>query len=213
MLTERFLGVAAAIMFSAGAASAASILTFNSVDAPTDTSSWTLSCTACDMLAFLDDDGNAYNPYPVFDLDGSFGTTGSAWYPVTGEGGPSNRNPNLAGDAAEEDFLKAVIAAMGDTVVTGSFQKTGSTTDPNTAPGSPTSAGDYLLWKGSQYAGVAKILSISEGNVFSFSGSNGLSHIAHMSTTPVIPLPASLPLLLAGLGLGGVIFRKRRSIG
>ncbi len=193
---------------SAGA-QAASVLTFNSVDAPTDAASWTLSCTACDMLAFLDNDGDAYDPYPTYSLAGSLGGVGSAF---TRTGGPTaSRNPNISGAALEEAFITAVASAQGETVIGGSFQKTESTSNINTGPGSPTDAGDYFLWKAGQYAGVAKLLSIQAGNMFSFSGTHGLSHVSHISTeTTPVPLPAAGWMLLAGIG-GLAAWRRKKA--
>ncbi len=206
-----FLSLLAAIFFAPVVH--ASTLTFNSV-ASGDDSSWTLECTDCNMLAFFEDDGEAYDSNGNFDLDGSLSLVGSAFTPVTGN--PNDLNPELTGASDEEIFLKAAATALGDSPISASFQKTESTMDPNAGSGTATDSGDYFLWKAGQYAGIAKILEIALDNEFTFTkfgNSSGLSHISHISTTTQqqpepVPLPAGLLLLISGLGVFAVMRRR-----
>ena len=130
------------------------------------------------MSAFLDDDGEAYDSSGAFSLAGTLGMVGSAFTPVTGR--PENRNPDLTGEDDERVFLEAVATVFGDSAISGSYEKSDGA-DPNAAPGTATNEGDYFLWKTSDYAGVAKILT-----------GIGLS-IAVMPKAVSLPPPEDLP--------------------
>ncbi|MFZ5965221.1 VPLPA-CTERM sorting domain-containing protein [Thalassococcus sp. BH17M4-6] len=221
-MIKKILMATMAAAFLAPAAQASSFspyqsLTFNALpeiknpgkkNETVEIKSWTLTCTHCSMTAFFDTDGLAYDNTGALDIVGSLGEVGSAFGDLSS-----------SGDSAETAFLNAAATAAGDTPVSGSFQKTGDTSDPNAGIGVPTDDGDYFLWKASGYAGLAKILEIGENNSFTFTGRHDLSHTAHISVftgdprdppSPV-PLPAGLPLLLGGLGIFALIRRRQGS--
>jgi hypothetical protein len=206
-LDKKILGAALAFGMAGGGASAA---TFNAFDG--STSSYALTCTDCTIKAF-DDTSNSAN-------DGLAGVlsalTGDAFGPINGS--PASRDPSLTGEDDEIDFLTAIAALFGDTYVSGSYAKDDD--GGNGASGFndvTVTSGDWILWKTAAYAGVARVTGIGSTSTFSFSGSNELSHFAKISVSNdpdgdlnVVPLPAGLPLLVAGLGALGVLRAKKR---
>ena len=182
--------------FSGGAASAATWTPFGETSPL-----FTISCTGCTILAYLDNDGNGYT------FAGSLGAQGTAFNPVAGN--PSDRNPDLTGEADEKAFLANIADIFGDDLVAGSYKKTDKALGP-------VMDGQYALWKSGLYAGVLKI--VTAGTGWSYTGTPGLSHFATMdikddggSGIDPVPVPASLPLLIGALGLTGYIARRRKA--
>ena len=77
------------------------------------------------------------------------------------------------------------------------------------------SGAEYLLFKIGTDPNYALIKNTSPGQTFKYtevSGQGaGISHITSFGSATVIPLPASLPLLLAGLAGIGLLGRRRRA--
>lgn len=195
-----------ALSMTVGTAASAATATFNAVDG--SGSSYSLGCTDCSLLAF-DDTTDSINDGAA----GSLMAVGDAFGPINGE--KSDRDPSLTGAAAEIAFMSSIAALFGDTYVEGSYQK--DDLGPDLFEITVT-AGDWILWKTSNYAGVARVSAIGSTSTWTFDGSNGLSHFAKIDVTnggggncdddvcvPPVPLPAGLPLILAGLGAIGVL--------
>ena len=189
--------LAASAFIAIGLAAPVSAATFTALDA----TEFDLTCSSCTLQAFLEDNGTTIGGLSgVLDTD-----DGTAFNPVTGA--PASRDPSLAGEAEEIAFLTDVAALFGDTYVGGSFDKVeDGTTEIEVTDG------DYILWKSGQYAGVAKVTNVGEGNMFMYVGTPALSHFSKIDTTTTpVPLPAAGWMLIAGVGGLAAMRRRKKS--
>ncbi|MBV1868344.1 MAG: hypothetical protein KUG69_10645 [Marinosulfonomonas sp.] len=160
---------------------------------------FTITCAACavgDIRGYqtADETGNALT------VGGAFGLTGTAFNPVTGA--PSDRNPDLTGEADEISFVSEITGI--------SF--TGLTKDET--GNMPSSIfGEYILFKAGNYAGVLQNLTTAALSL-TFWGSQGagLSHVSEFSSPTIspVPVPAALPLLGSIFLFGGWAANRRR---